>query len=96
MILNFHFHLTSHSLDMNPQRDIRARQSMSSALQGIRERLLDERARIEHALKNPSSVVLPTSFLRGGALSGRVDEIVDVPAVETKGARLPISTTNAR
>ena len=43
---------------MQPQKAVVLRQSMSASLYQLSDRLRDERARIERALKNPDLVVI--------------------------------------
>lgn len=70
---------------MNPQRGVVIKQSMSGSLLSLRDRLLEERARIELALSNPSAVVISQALLESSSSNGRLDDIVELPSSEPKG-----------
>ena len=69
---------------MNPQRAVVARQSMSASLQNLRDRINDERARIERALKNPGAVMIPKSASEPTTPLKLSSEVIDVPRQEPK------------
>lgn len=58
---------------------------MSGSLLSLRDRLLEERARVELALKNPGAVVIPLALTAGSGINGHLDEIVELPSAEPKG-----------
>jgi hypothetical protein len=57
---------------------------MSASLQNLRDRINDERARIERALKNPGAVMIPKSASEPTTPLKLSSEVIDVPRQEPK------------
>lgn len=58
---------------------------MSGSLLSLRDRLLEERALVELALKNPGVVVIPLTLTADSGIDGQLDDIVDLSYAEPKG-----------
>lgn len=80
-----HLRLDLPTITMNPQRGVVIKQSMSGSLLSLRDRLLEERARIELALKNPSAILASQALNDFSSVNGRLDEIIELPPPEPKG-----------